>query len=485
MVSFISYFYAFMASVGRFEDVPQQLSYYDRMCEGFRHGHLYVVERPSPKLLASPDPFDDSNFPLWLWDASLYGDHYYLYWGPVPALMLLAFKVATGTHKVITDQWLTTLFMIGRLMAGAALISSLTSRARTRQPIWLSILAIAVFGLTNPTPFTVARPHVYEACLAAGQCFLFWGLLWAYWGIELPGLRRRFFLLAGVSWALAIGCRATTFVSVPLLIVFSAAAAWHGSNRSLRPVVYDCLALGIPVACASAAYGAYNYARFDSVFEFGLHLQVTLQPFKGLPAYILPNILSYAVAPVRWSCHFPFVTITDNEALAKMVHFPLGYRTFERVGGVLLTAWWCFLLPFCFYRLARHISPRVRSVASSARPRLTEQEVFVLFSSIAIALSVFPALTLWEASMRYIGDATGGITILAMLGAFWLLRRANQAKHRVFGALTAAFVGILGVQTCVIGALAAFTAYDDPMKTLNPVLYQRLEKSLSLCDAKR
>jgi hypothetical protein len=399
--------------------------------------------------------------------------------------MLLAFKVATGTHRVITDQWLTTLFMVGRLFAGAALIWSLASRARIRQPVWVSLLAIAVFGLANPSPFTVARPHVYEACLVAGQCFLFWGLLWAFWGVELPRLRRRFFWLAGVSWALAIGCRATTFVSVPLLVLVSAAAAWHGSNRALRPIIHDCLALGVPPVLATGAYGIYNYARFDSAFEFGLHLQVTLQPFKGVPVYILPNILSYLVAPVGWSCHFPFVTITDNETLSKLVLFPQGYRTFERVGGILLTAWWCWLVPFCIWRVARHASPRVRSVASSSGPRLTKQEIFVLVSSLAVAMSVAPVLTLWEASMRYVGDAMGGITMLATLAAFWLLRRANESKSRAIGVLTPAFVAVVGIQTCVIGALAAFTTYDDPIKTLNPVLYKKLENSLSLCDSAR
>lgn len=485
VVALISVYYAFLASAGRFEDIPEQLSYYDRMCEGFRRGHLYIVELPSRQLLRSPDPFDDSHFPQWLWDASLYKGHYYMYWGPVPALMLLAFKVATGTHRVITDQWLTTLFMVGRLFAGAALIWSLASRARIRQPVWVSVLAIAAFGLANPSPFTVARPHVYEACLVAGQCFLFWGLLWAFWGVELPSLRRRFFLLAGASWALAIGCRATTFVSVPLLILVSAAAAWHGSNRALKPVVYDCLALGLPVAFSTCAYGVYNYARFDSVFEFGLHLQVTLQPFKGLPVYVVPNLLSYLGAPVLWSCHFPFVTITDNDALSKVFDFPLGYRTFERVGGILRTAWWCWLVPFFIWRVARHASARVRSVASSSAPRLTKQEIFVFVCSIAVALSVAPALMLWEASMRYVGDAMGGITMLAALAAFWLVRRANGSKYRAVGVLTRAFVAVLGIQTCVIGALAAFTAYDDPIKTLNPVLYNKLENSLSLCNFAR
>jgi hypothetical protein len=51
--------------------------------------------------------------------------------------------------------------------------------------------------------------------------------------------------------------------------------------------------------------------------------------------------------------------------------------------------------------------------------------------------------------------------------------------------LAGVLVAVLGIQTCVIGALAAFTAYDDPLKTLNPLLYKQLENTLSLCDSPR
>jgi len=76
----ISVYYLFLASAGTFHDLASQLSYYDQMCEGFRQGHLYIPLVPSPALLASDDPFRYSNLNLWLWDATLYKGHYYLYY---------------------------------------------------------------------------------------------------------------------------------------------------------------------------------------------------------------------------------------------------------------------------------------------------------------------------------------------------------------------------------------------------------------------
>ena len=477
----ISLYYVFLASAGRFIDVPRQLDYYDQMAEGFRHGHLYVQKQPAPQLLASSNPFDPKFFPIWLWDASLYNGHYYMYWGPVPGLALLAYKVITRTQGVITDQWITTLLTLGRLYAGVALIGSLASRARIRQPAWVVCLAIAVFGLANPVPFTVARPHIYEGSLMGGQCFLFWGLVAAFWGVELPARRRWLFALASASFGLASGCRATVLVAVPFLIVISAGFAWYGGKPSWRERLRDGLALVLPVGLAVGAYGAYNYARFDSVTEFGLHYQATLQPFYGKGEFVVPNVFAYLLAPVMWSCHFPYVTILGGRAPSALITWPPGYLTFERVGGVLLTAWWCWLALVWVYGALRQLSPRTRSVARSSSPTLTAHELWASLCAIACVLTVLPVLTLWEASMRYVGDAIGGLVVVSTLAAFGLLERARASRNRIFAAAAPALVVVLGLQTCVIGALAAFTSYDDPLKTANPVLYKRLERTLSVC----
>src|SRR5688572_26557275 len=74
----ISVLYLFMASAGTFDDLRRQ-SRYDLMADGFQRGHLYIAQRPSPKLLAQEDPFHPDNKPLWMWDATLYQGRIYLY----------------------------------------------------------------------------------------------------------------------------------------------------------------------------------------------------------------------------------------------------------------------------------------------------------------------------------------------------------------------------------------------------------------------
>ena len=484
IVAIISLYYVFMASAGTFRDLTSQLDYYDQMAEGFRHGHLYIQRLPLPALLATRDPYADSNRPLWVWDACLYKGHYYLYWGPVPGLFLLAYKVLVGTHERITDQWPTTLFILGRLFAGAALILSLASRARIRQPAWITTLAIAVFGLANPVPFIVARPHVYEASLAGGQCFLFCGLLSAFWAIEKRALRRRLFVLAGTFWALALGCRATAFVAVPPLVLICAGFAWYTSGRSFKSLFYDGLALGLPIAAAVVAYGAYNYARFDSVTEFGVRYQVTLQHFYGKPEYVIPNIFSYLFAPVRWSCRFPFVNIIGYRALSPLIRWPQGYLSFERVGGIMITATWCWLSVVCVARVCGLLLAPMSRLSLSSLLIPPTHEMWGLLCSAAVVLSIAPVLPLWEASMRYAGDAIGGIVLAATLGVFALLRATDRAG-RLWLLLVRGLVLVLGIQTCVIGALCGVTSTDDPLKTHNPIVFHRLEAALSFCAASR
>ena len=211
----LSVYYLFQLTAGTFGPLCITTNYYNLLCEGFRQGHLYVPVIPRPELLAKPDPFNPIHMSLWLWDASLYKGHYYLYWGPVPGLCLLAFKLITGYTKEVIDQWVGYAFVLGRLYAGAALILGLANYSRTRQRPWVVGLAILVFGLASPTPFTVARMHVYEASLMAGQCFLVCGLLAAFWAILRESKRTLLLVLAGICWGLALGSRVSMWVPAP------------------------------------------------------------------------------------------------------------------------------------------------------------------------------------------------------------------------------------------------------------------------------
>src|SRR6476620_10527970 len=63
--------------------VGQKNDYYNLLVDGFQEGHLYMKAEPDPRLLALPPEKRPGNAPFML-DASLYRDHYYLYFGVVP-----------------------------------------------------------------------------------------------------------------------------------------------------------------------------------------------------------------------------------------------------------------------------------------------------------------------------------------------------------------------------------------------------------------
>jgi hypothetical protein len=484
LVLALSYFYAFLASAGTFKMLEGHPAYYDRMCEGFRAGHLYILEQPQPALLAKKDPYADENFfeNLWLWDASLYKGHYYMYWGPVPGLLLLAWKLLTGEVGVVNDQWATVCYMIGRLVFGTGLILGLAKYQRAVPPIWLVALAIGVFGLAGPIPFIVSRPDVYEASLAAGQCFLFAGLWSTFLGIVNEKKRTPFFLVASVMWTMAFGSRATALIPVVFFVIATVYFVWYRLDRSWSRAIRNTLALGIPFACGVVAYGVYNYLRFDSPFEFGTHYQVTLQRFTTHAKYILPNVYSYLLAPLKTSCAFPFVETIKYRKLVKFITWPAGYMVFEKMGGLL---WMNGLFWLHFLPLSWGIRAYWRRWSPSCVPRYPTTPwvyVWALFCSVGLTLSLVPALGLWEASMRYAGDAVGGMAIAAIVTAFCVIRRCDESRFVVVKYLARLLVVVLGLHCCFVGALTAFTPADEHFQLHNPTLFKNLADTLSFCN---
>jgi hypothetical protein len=475
----LSVYYVFETTAGTFSQRSNVIYYYDLLARGFRDGHLYLPVEPDPALYAHGDPFDIANWQLWLWDASLYDRHYYLYWGPVPALLLLVFKWVTGFGHAVADQWLTLALMIGRLVAGGLLIHRFGSHPRTRQPAWIIGLGILVFGLANPTPFMMGRSDIWEASAAGGQCFAFLGLLACYEGFVSPSRRLLCFALAGLSWALALGSRVTVLVPIPIIIAITVGILWVHSNRRVLPALRNLLAFGIPVAAAVALYGIYNYQRFGDSAQFGVKYQATLQPFWTSPRFIVPNLFSYAFAAPAWTCSFPFVVAPRPRTLSPMLDWPSDYEIFEPVTGMFVGSPVCVLLlvwlVLLCVRLLMATPPRQPAL------RLPPHELWLVLASLALMTSMVPALGLWEAAMRYLEDPIGGACLAAILAGFWLLRWTASMPIRAWRWSGRFVVAGLGLYTVVLGVLLAFRPYTDMFARSNPALYAKLQQSLSLC----
>ncbi len=343
---------------------------------------------------------------------------------------------------------------------------------RSRFPAW-------------PTPTRSSWPG--PTCtrrLAGGHVFCF-GVVLGVLGFGETTSSRPFFVLASASGRLRAAaaprisspCRCSSRSRPPFARYASRPPfkAWVGvARRSI-----GLLAARLPLApTASSAIRE----RFDSVFEFGVHYQVTLQPFTGNLHTSSPHLLVLVRPAGRSPVSSSFVS--SAMTLSSWHDLPPGYQSFERAG---VPAWrrrpgsCLVLLGLADRRVLRESD--LGSQRRLAAPGFTRHEVWPTLCSAAIVLSMVPVLSLWEASMQ---------------ASCWRRRWRDRARGLARGVLapptelSGAAAVMLGFVTrglvlapdCKLASSAhsrSSRPRDDQLRAKNPFLYQALEDHLSLC----
>jgi hypothetical protein len=478
--------YVFFITAGTFTDWPTWNANYNQLAEGFRAGHLYIPSVPSPQLLAKPDPFAWSNFGLWYLDASLYKGHYYLYWGPVPALLLLVAKVIARIHAEVGDQYPLFFFYTLLLVPGAILIARMTARLFPTLPRWVSLIAILAFAYTSPTTYMFATPGIYEAAIGASQACLVLGLFVGFEAVwnateAQPSIIR--LVAAGACWAAAIGCRISAVLPAAALVALTALFSSTRSWRDWRSLLARLLWAGTPVAVMLGGLALYNKLRFDSWFEIGVKYQLNTFPFITSRHYIWLNIYGYLLRPLGKSCRFPFFSALYDIGLRGYPHgttFPPGYSTHEPTAGLFATSPWTWLV---FLGVGFAVERAIRWRRAGKPPALTDRnaraQVWCVASFATLSVLMWAVIIPgYETTMRYVADFSTGFALLATWGAWMALRRlpAGWPRGTAIGVLV-----LLAVATAVIGALLGFQGYDEMFKNHNPALYDSLRRKLAFC----
>ena len=104
---------------------PRGSRYFHMLAQGFLAGQLHLLAAPSPQLLAVENPYfykDRGEVPV-IWDALFHDGKYYLYWGPVPGI-IVALLQPFSPDKV-RDPFLIFSFMVGIATAGSLLLRAI------------------------------------------------------------------------------------------------------------------------------------------------------------------------------------------------------------------------------------------------------------------------------------------------------------------------------------------------------------------------
>ena len=304
MVIFVFWLYGygenpFLRSSGGTQ-VSQQL------VDAFLKGHLYLDATPSDTLLSMANPYDPTARSLAgipdlyedYWDHLLYDGKFYSYYGTGPVfLFFLPMHLITGQY--VNDAYGVLIFTLIGTVAGFLAYDRVMKGAfkNKRMPMYIYVGGYLLFFLAGGALNNLMRPSFYEVSTSSaymammlGLCFLAYAKMF---DADKPKTRLVPLGIASFFFGFAVICRATMalycvgFVVLVLFRFFEREKEFE----LRRKIVYFVVA-GVPLAFFAIYTCWYNYARFGSIFDFGIEYSLTIADFKNMEFRPLNVIVS-------------------------------------------------------------------------------------------------------------------------------------------------------------------------------------------------
>lgn len=267
---------------------------YEQQFDAFMKGQLHIDLAPDKALSELENPYDpyQRDGIYYLWDRAYYDGKYFSYFGIGPIITVYyPYYFLTGTLPA--DDTVSAIFTIMTALFFSMAVIKLWSMLGRKTPMWL-LWMLTLGALTSTQIFLVMRgaTRFYYIATVSGMAFLSafaWLFLCGISGtaglnkreksVEGPWVRPIIFAFAGISYGLCFLSRfnmalLAAFLIVPMLWFFIVRE--NGKFRDTKKIIFELSALALPVIVAIAAQLIMNYARFDSLFEFGTTYQLTV-----------------------------------------------------------------------------------------------------------------------------------------------------------------------------------------------------------------
>jgi len=408
--------------------------YYHLETAGFRAGHLYAAVAPKPGLLALADPYDPvANAPYRVHDMSLFNGHYYLYFGVTPVVIFF-WPIAALTGRYVSESLSVALFCSGAIWTFMGLILVVRRRHFPRASSVVLIASWVCLALATPAILLVEGPQFYQVPISCALFLQALMLAAIYRSVHSSTRALAWIGAAGLLFGLSMGARPNYLLSsVALLVPVGAYAFGNGSPHvgRLWALLKGSLAALLPVAACGLGLLAFNWARFGSTMEFGMHYALAGERLNGVkfmsPERLLPNLALYLFNFGLWQSYFPFFSQQGIQPYGMLRYLP-----------------WCWLAAAAFVRQ--------RSGPSRERTRLM---VFALALAAASLANLVFLASFFASAYRYSCDFAQAWLVLASIGALALADRcAVPGKGRL-----AVPVIILAAAISVFFNLAAFAKW--------------------------
>jgi hypothetical protein len=487
----IVFAYYWFLSTGKLTSLPPDRAYFDKLATAFLKFDLHLEEKPPIGLLALKDPYDKRlrEDITYLWDASLYNGNYYLYWGPVPAVLLAIVKAAFHPG-VVGDQVLLFTFALGLILCQSALMLSIHYTWFPTTPRWTILLFILLAALNPASMWAIGRPAVYVTSIVSGQFFLMAGLIGVFFAFQRSSHSCLLLVLTGITWGASLGCRynlapAIAWLTLAAILFIFKQSAWHIHSLPIKQTI----AILAPLVLSGFLLALYNYFRFGNFIETGIRYQLTgayWSPDYGLsvafsPSYVIANLYNYLLRPIQFSPQFPFISFTQitRDQWLSIIHLPKYYVFFQENAGLLyLMPMVCLsILPgvASFRRILSPKSKKLQTQSLGIQPAFTAWWHWSIIG--ACTLSFTTVMLYYFSTVRFMLDFVPLLLLLITAG-FWQGYQ-GLAQRRILHLAFIILVCLLIIISLFLGILTGFDSEGGRFLKNNPILMQNLAEFFS------
>ena len=309
------------------------------------------------------------------WDRSFYNGKFYAYYGYGPTLVFyLPLYLITGCapSPTLSVTFFTLIAILGIYLGTFALARFYGILPRANALVWGLGQAAAVLGTHVLLVQSMLRFYCYAPLLAAGLLGLITYLSYTLPSIISTGKKRLFLAAIGLAivlmvhtrplvllLALALCCPIFWYmVTAKAWLVGSARADSSSLNYSRKDKLLDALCVGVPVAIGAIITMVLNYLRFNSIWEFGQRLCVTLD---NLEIKDIDVNLEFLGATIQMFITRPWAELTDFPFYGVLRGWAnhTGYYTYGElcVGLLASPVWWGLVLIVLLF-IARPNAPQ-------------------------------------------------------------------------------------------------------------------------------
>jgi hypothetical protein len=472
--------YVWIITVGRIDKWPTGgHNYYWKLAQAFQQGQAHLLQEPNPQLATLENPYDHHQREgiEYLWDTTYYDGKYFLYWGPVPAV--IAAIVSSVTGAAVPDAYLVFSFVFGTALFSVLLLREICKKfSLPRWAFWGGALALMI---NVPMIWLLTRPIFYEVSISGGQFFLMMGFYFLFLGFRNVTPHTGWIAASTLSFGLAGATRINLLPSVILLAALILWRIYRLNQKKGSPSMPAFAAALVPLTLVACGLCWYNYDRFGSIFEFGHRYQLTgpslTANYEDISSvkYILPNTYTYIFRPPALGGEFPFFTVpwVKEKMWPAFIHLPEHYYYTEPVAGILFVV---PLLGLTALMLARFFWLFINGdVPRTPQPMDSDSHLFTCFGIslfVYIVIQMFVLLSFVNSAMRYLVDITPALIVLSTMFAGYYVRRWDQNPYLV-KIVTSLWI-LASTLTALAGFLIGFTGDKNNFLNQNPGLYYLL-----------